>query len=99
MSDELTRLADLHSAGKLTDDEFAQAKRKVLSVPQMTESQFRSTLATQIGNYVELQREKFHFGRLFQWIVLIIVAGYAFMSVVNPSVAASARPSSGTFLR
>jgi len=30
-SDELSKLADLHSAGKLTDDEYAAAKAKVLA--------------------------------------------------------------------
>jgi phage shock protein C len=30
-SDELAKLADLHGAGKLSDDEFARAKARVLS--------------------------------------------------------------------
>ena len=31
-TDELQRLADLHDAGTLTDDEFAAAKAKVLGI-------------------------------------------------------------------
>jgi len=31
MSDELSRLADLHQRGALTDDEFARAKARVLA--------------------------------------------------------------------
>jgi len=30
-ADELTKLADLHSSGKLTDDEYAQAKGRVIA--------------------------------------------------------------------
>jgi len=32
-TDDLARLADLHRSGALTDDEFAQAKARVLAVP------------------------------------------------------------------
>jgi len=31
-TDELQRLADLHAAGTLTDDEFAAAKAKILGI-------------------------------------------------------------------
>lgn len=55
-SDELERLGRLHKDGTLSDEEFAQAKKKVLARPVETGSELDNrSLARAVNRYVWLQ--------------------------------------------
>jgi hypothetical protein len=56
MTDELERLAQLHKSGALTDDEFAQAKAKLINPPaEQYQPPPNSTLGEAANRYVSYQ--------------------------------------------
>jgi hypothetical protein len=55
ISDELERLGRLHKEGTLSDEEFAQAKKKALTQPLVDDSITDRSLARAVNRYVWLQ--------------------------------------------
>jgi hypothetical protein len=77
MTDELERLAQLHKSGALTDDEFAQAKNKLISQPaEVPEPPPNNTLGEAANRYVSYQ--------LIMGIIGFIVFIIFFFGVIFP---------------
>lgn len=75
VADELERLSRLHKEGVLSDEEFAQAKRKVLDSPPA------HTLGDAANRFVNLQVIVFFF---FAFICLVCIFGVV-LPALNPS--------------
>jgi len=79
MTDELERLSKLHKDGTLNDEEFAQAKKKLLSQPAESEPTERdNSLGEAANRYVSLQ--------IVMAVIGVIIFVIFFFGVILPTM-------------